>query len=76
MITRIHVNGQHLRQNKKNPNTGRRKPVFTVKDYRMNRKGNAVTIHGPSHVVYHPDYPMKSGAVAWIETEAEVDVYS
>jgi 3D (Asp-Asp-Asp) domain-containing protein len=75
MITRIHVNGQNLRMNKKNKQ-GKRKPVFTVKDYKTNRKGNMVDIHGPSILVYRPDNPLNSAAVAWIETEAEVDVYA
>lgn len=75
MLTRIHVNGQNLRANKKHPTTGRYNSVFTVKDYANNRKGTRVVLHGPSVVVYRPQNPLKSGAVAWIETEAKVDVY-
>lgn len=70
MKTRIHVNGHHIRMNKKD---GKRRPVFTAKDYRQNRKGNYVEIRGPSALVY-PGKALNSGAVAWIETQAEVVV--
>lgn len=77
MITRIHVNGQSLKANRKIPRADgvRRNTVFTAKDYKSNRMGHLVTIAGPSKLVYQPDHPMKSGAVAWIETEAPVSVY-
>lgn len=71
MLTRIHVNGANLRANKKD---GGMRPVFTVKDYRGNRKGNGVTIMGPSILTYQPRKRLPSGAVAWIETDAPVYV--
>lgn len=74
MLTRIHVNGQNLRQNRIRDDNGRYNAVFTAKDYKRNRKGTQVVIHGPSKLVYRPRNPLKSHAVAWIETEAPVDV--
>ena len=73
MKTRIHVNQHNIRWNAKR---GRQKarPVFTVKDYKQNRKANRVEIHGPSRLVYSPDKPLSCGAKAWIETDAEVEV--
>lgn len=71
MKTRIHVNGANLRANKKD---GGMRPVFTAKDYRQNQKGNYVAIYGYSVLKYQPDRKMKSGAVAWIETNAPVKV--
>ena len=73
MIKRIHVNQHHVKANAKD---GGRRPVFTVKTYNSNRKGNRVTIHGPSELVYRPDTPLGCGARAWIETTAEVDVHN
>lgn len=78
MITRIHVNGQNLRKNKVHLRKGGRRvrnTVFTAKDYRTNRTGTRVVVHGPSTLVYRPRNPLNSGAVAWIETSHKVDVY-
>lgn len=79
MLTRIHVNGQNLRANKKRSSQkfpqGKRNAVFTAKDYKSNRKGNYVHIAGPSTLVYQPAHPLKSGAVAWIETVHQVTVF-
>lgn len=72
MKTRIHVNGAHLRMNKKD---GGKRLVFTAKDYKSNRKGNHVEIGGPSRLVYTPGKPLNSGAIAYIETDAPVWVY-
>lgn len=72
MKTIIHVNGHNLRANKKNKNEDL--PVFTVKDYRRNRKGNTVLILGPSMMVFKPHKKLKSGAVAWIQTNSPVEV--
>lgn len=72
MKTLIHVNGQNLRLNKRDHG---KRPVFTAKDYRRNRKGNYVQIHGPSELEYFPGKPHKSGAVAAIITYSEVDVW-
>lgn len=74
MLTRIHVNGGHIKQNKKR-SLSRMLPVFTVKDYKRNRKGNKVYIGGPSILVYKPTQKQRSGAVAWIETTEPVTVY-
>ena len=71
MKTKIHVN-QHII--KKNAKTGANDPVITVKNYKQNRYGAEVTIHGESKVIYSPDKPLRCGAKVWIETEAEVDV--
>lgn len=71
MITRIHVNRQNVQRNKK----GEKLPVFTAKDYISNRKGNEVVIMGPSKLIYSPDKPLKSGAIAWIETQSDVLVF-
>lgn len=69
-LKRIHVNGHNLRANKKD---GGSRPVFTVKDYKSNRVGNSVSILGPSKLVFRHK-PLNSGAVAWIETYADVRV--
>tara|TARA_X000001316_G_C921757_1_gene36320 strand:- start:896 stop:1111 length:216 start_codon:yes stop_codon:yes gene_type:complete len=68
MIKRIHVNQHNIRANAK----GADLPIFTVKTYKENRKGNRVVIQGDSELVYSPDKPLSCGAKVWIETEAEV----
>jgi hypothetical protein len=70
MKTRIHVNRHNIARNKKGGNA----PVFSAKDYRQNRKGNRVQINGPAVLVYRPEHPLPCGAVAWIETDSEVEV--
>lgn len=76
MTTFIHVNRQNLRNNPRNKR-GKRRPVFRVLDERYGvREGVHVDVHGPSVLVYRPDHRLRGSAVtAWIETEAEVDVY-
>lgn len=71
MKSTIHVNRHNIAANKK----GADLPVFTVKDYRRNRKGDAVACHGPVFFHYHPDKPLKCGAVAYVVTNSEVDVW-
>jgi hypothetical protein len=71
MKTKIHVNQHIIKSNSK---TGNNKPVITVKDYKQNRYGSKVTIHGGSQVVYSPDNPLPCGAKVWIETQSKVDV--
>ena len=71
MKTVIHVNRHHIAANRKD---GGDRPVFTVKNYKQNRKGRRVIGHGPSEFVYRPEKPLKCGAVAWVETSAEVTV--
>jgi len=68
VIKRIHVNQHNIRANAK----GADLPIFTVKTYKENRKGNRVVIQGDSELVYSPDKPLSCGAKVWIETEAEV----
>lgn len=70
MLKRIHVNQHNIRANAK----GADLPIFTVKTYKENRKGNRVVIQGDSELVYSPDKPLSCGAKVWIETEAEVVV--
>lgn len=71
MRKRIHVNQHNIRANAK----GEDLPVFTVKTYKENLKGDRVVIKGDSELVYSPDNPLSCGAKVWIETEADVDVY-
>ena len=71
MKTIIHVNQAHIRKNIKT-DPEERLPVLTVKTYKSNHYANAVTINGPSRVVYSPDKPLSCGARVWIETEGEV----
>ncbi len=71
MKTRIHINQHKIKANRKH---GTNEPVITVKDYKSNRYGHQVVIHGPSKVVYQPDKPLSCGAHVWLETEAEVEV--
>jgi hypothetical protein len=70
MKTVIHVNRQNLARNRK----GESLPVFTAKDYKQNRRGTRVEVLGPSTFVYSPEKPLKCGAIAWVETDAEVRV--
>lgn len=69
MKTIVHVN-QHII--KSNAKTGAREPVLTVKTYKSNDYAHAVSILGPSRVIYQPDKPLSCGAKVWIETEGEV----
>lgn len=71
MLTRVHVNQQIIRRNLK---TGERNPVLTVKRGRRNDYAHAVTILGPSRVVYRPEKPLSCGARVWLETDAEVRI--
>lgn len=70
MKTVIHVNQHNIKANAK----GAHLPVLTVKNYKGNVKVNAVTINGPSRVVYSPDKPLSCGAKVWIETYSPVEV--
>lgn len=71
MKTIIHVNQHVIKANRKN---GVVDPVLTVKTYKETRYGSAVTIDGPSTIVYRPDKPLSCGAHVWIETQAPVSV--
>ena len=65
----IHVNQHIIRRNAK---TGGNEPVISVKRGRRNTYAHAVTIDGPSSVIYSPDQPLRCGARVWIETNAFV----
>ena len=69
-IKRIHINQHVIRRNKA---TGEAAPPITVKTSRGNVYCTAVTINGPSRVVYSPDKPLPCGARVWIETVADVE---
>jgi hypothetical protein len=69
MKTIIHVNQHNIKANAK----GADSPVLTVKTYKSNTRCNAVTVHGPSKIVYSPNDPLSCGAKVWIETHAEVE---
>jgi len=71
MITRIHVNQFHIRNNKK---TGSREPVITCKTYKSNDYAHEVHIEGPCKIIYSPDKPLACGARVWIETNSEVKI--
>lgn len=71
MITRIHVNQFHIRNNKK---TGSREPVITCKTYKSNDYAHEVHIEGPCKIIYSPDKPLACGARVWIETNSEVRI--
>ena len=47
-------------------------PALIVRTYKGSNNASAVTIHGPSQVVYRPLQPLSCGARAWIETQSEV----
>jgi hypothetical protein len=57
---------------KANAKDGGNRPVFTVKDYKQNRKAHRVLIDGPSALVYTPEKPLSCGARAYIITDASV----
>lgn len=68
-IKRIHINGALLREAKK----GRKavKPI-SIKTSKGTKIAKDVFIDGKSRLVFSPDKRLKSGAVLWIETKAEV----
>jgi hypothetical protein len=68
MKTIIHVNQHVIKANAKN---GVNDPVLTVKTYKTTTYAHAVTINGPSQVIYS-EKPLSCGARVWIETQAEV----
>jgi hypothetical protein len=74
----IHVNQGNIKGNLKTRRTGRDlplMPVITIKEGRNNEYCNAVSILGPSKVLYGHDKPLlPCGARVIIETEAEVEI--
>ena len=73
MKKKIHINQHKIRANKKH-NTN--EPVVTVKTYKSNDYGHEVYIKGNSVVMYSPHKPLPCGAKVWIETDAEVVVFT
>ena len=78
MKTIVHVNQHNIKHNRTGP--CRLKPVFTVKDYKKNRKGYQVVIRNPETqerlgtFVYSPNKPLNCGATVWFETDNVVEV--
>jgi len=75
-LKRIHVNRHNIAHNRKG---GPILPVFTVKDGKINWRSNRVQIIDKlgevvAEFVYRPNKPLSCGAVAWIETRAEVRI--
>lgn len=70
MKTIIHINRQTLHKNKK---YGTNEPAIIVRNYKGNRYGHHVVIHGPCKIVY-PEKPLRCGARVWIETTSAVTV--
>lgn len=68
-IKRLHVNRHVIAANRK---TGKRAPALTIQTSKGPFRGQVVIINGPSQMVYDPDNPLSCGAVAWVETTAEV----
>jgi hypothetical protein len=68
-LTRIHINQNVIRRNKRD---GTDEPPITVKQGRMNTYCRSVEVLGPSRVVYAPCNPLSCGARVWIETDAPV----
>jgi hypothetical protein len=77
MKTQIHVNRHHIAFNRKHKRTIF--PVFSVKNYKANIKGNKVKIHDKdgsviATFIYRPRNPLPCGAAAWVETNNKVTV--
>lgn len=73
----IHINQRVIRRNRK---TGSNDPVVTCKTYKDNRYGSTVIIRDKAgnevaRIVYRPEKPLSCGAVAWVETENQVEVF-
>ena len=74
----IHVNQGNIKGNLKTRRTGRDQellPVITIKEGKTNTYCNAVSILGPSKVIYgHDKLLLLCGARVVIVTDAEVEV--
>lgn len=66
-LKRIHVNGQRIRQNKRD---GKNAPVYTVKCAGKNYYCRSVS--GNVRAVQNFEQRLPSGAVAWLETRSAV----
>lgn len=71
ILKRIHMNGAIIRENKRNKTN---KACITIKSVDGNKYAKRVKIHGDAVLVQSFGKPLSSGAVAWIETRAEVEV--
>lgn len=71
-IKRIHVDKHIVAANRKH---GRNDPAITVQTSKGSQKCYAVDIQGPSEVI-QSETPLKCGARVWIETKAEVEIFS
>jgi hypothetical protein len=72
-LSRIHVNRQVIHKDNKSGSVS--KAVGVETSGQRKRYGYAVTINGPSRVVYRPNKPLKCGAKCWMETHAPVTVH-
>lgn len=68
-IKRLHVDKGLLASNRKH---GKNKPPLTIQHSSGSKKAFVVDIKGPAKFIYRPEKPLSCGAVAWIETRAEV----
>lgn len=71
ILKRVHMNGQVIRQNKRDKTN---KPAITIKSCDGNVYARRAKICGNAVVVQNFEKPLSSGAVAWIETRAEIEV--
>lgn len=72
-MTRIHVRRDIIARDKK---AGTSSAAVGVESTGMRKRyGRAVTIHGPSRIIYRPERPLHCGARAWIETNSRVVVH-
>ena len=72
-MTRIHVRRDIIAGDRKH---GTNRPAIGVETTGMRKRyGRRVTIHGPVTFFYKPDRPLRCGARAWAETEADVTVH-
>jgi len=69
-LKRIHVNGQRIRQNKRD---GTNAPVYTVKCGGKNYYCRSVS--GNVRAVQNFDNRLASGAVAWLETRSILELH-
>lgn len=64
----IHVNRSQIAKNAKD---GGRRPVYTIKTGGKTRYARAVSILGPSKLIYG-EKQLSCGARAWIETDSDI----
>lgn len=74
-VTRVHVNGQALRQKKPLREGKRYKRVFSVWKGSKHYSGTRVVFRGPTSLIYKPNHKFRGYVKAWIETKHPVEVY-